>query len=96
MNKYDLECRIGCKTSEDQMHIFTQCQQIKSQLNYQEILNNDRIYCNIEDQTEIIKVFIQKIRCKMIDQLCLSVGNMVSQDPRTRDMFTVVLQMSSL
>jgi hypothetical protein len=97
MHKYDLECRFGCKTNEDQIHIFTKCQQIKSQLNYQGILNYDHIYSDIEDQQDIIKVFIKidKIRCKMKDKL-LPVGNIVSQDPCTRDMFTVVQQISSL
>ena len=85
MHKNNLKCRFGCLTNEDQNHIFSECQEIQSQLNHKGNVNIEYIYQDIDKQLDIIPILthIDQVRWKLQDKL-LPGDETTSQDPRTQ------------
>ena len=82
---YNLNCRFGCLTNEDQNHIFSECQEIQSQLNHKGNINIDYIYQDLDKQLEVIHILthIDQVRWNLKDKL-LPGDETKSQDPRTQ------------
>ena len=57
--KNNLYCRFGCKETEDQIHIFTNCGSLNSKIgsNSKETYNN--IYGSVLEQKELMTSYIQ-------------------------------------
>ena len=82
MFKNDLLCRLGCPNTEDQNHIFKNCQPIQKSLKVTNNIDYSSIYCDVIQQLEAVKVFIEvdKIRKILTENLP---GDDKCQDPCT-------------
>ena len=71
MHKNDLSCIFGCNAIEDQIHIFTQCRPVISQISVTTNMDHNRIFQDEDDQCEIAHIFnqIEEIRCRMKEEL---------------------------
>ena len=71
MYKNDLKCRMGCNDIEDQIHIFTKCQPILSQIESDTGSIYEHIYDDISNQKKVISIYtkIEKTRLQLLDNL---------------------------
>ena len=71
MFKNDLQCSFGCKSEENQIHTFTQCLPLIEKIHITEMLDHNKIFSNIDDQRDIIHIFmkIEQTRLDLREQL---------------------------
>ena len=67
IHKNNLKCCFGSLTNEDQNHKFSECQEIKSQLDHKGNVTIEYIYQYINKQLEIINIQTQndQVRWKL-------------------------------
>ena len=81
LHRNSLECMFGCFNIEDQNHIFTNCQPIKSKLNITQSVNYEYIFGTLNEQQQVISTLmtIEETRVHMKQHLLP--GGACNQDP---------------
>ena len=75
-----LVCIFGCSDVEDQNHIFTKCQPIRSELNITEAVKYEYIFGTVEEQQQVMPTIIKIEEARKHMKQHPSPGEVCSQD----------------
>ena len=84
MHRNNIECIFKCPQIEDQLHSFTACIPILSQVENAHSVQYENIFGSLPDQKETIKVFLRIEQTRQhVKKYHFSPGRDICQDPCT-------------